>query len=315
MSISVSVPTSIAAPQHALRPTFFGTLKGELIKISRQRTIWIMSILVVGLMCAPYLLYLARPGLRDEAKGDPLTIIYNLTQTSLSVTRIFGGFYLLILAALVIGLEYQHGTIRILLARGVGKLQLLGAKVLAMVLIALGIVVADLIVQVILTPAFLGITAGSLTGLSTLNAKFWSDSWLYLLSLLISMGVTLLLGVAATVVGRSLAFGVGVGLSWFAADNIGTLMLFVMSEFTHSDFWLKVSAYLLGPLLNLLPGLMVPSRTAGTGAAAVVKQATTVGIKPYVTVTETNALLVILAYAAVFAVTAIVLTWRRDVLE
>jgi ABC-2 type transport system permease protein len=319
MSVSVSTPTSLAAPQVAVRPTFLGTLKGELLKMSRQRTIWIMSILLVGLMCAPYALSLLRPSFHTQAKTDPLGEAYFLTQVSLIVVRAFGGFYLLILAALVVGLEYQHGTIRILLARGVGKLELLGAKVLAIALVALGIVVADIIVQAVLTPGFFLVATGSLRGLSTLNGKFWSDSWLYLLTVLMSMGVTLLLGVAATVVGRSLAFGVGVGLSWFAADNIGVIMLMLMSELTGNTWWLNVPAYFLGPLLNALPGLMVPARTVvvqgAHGTSTILKSASTAGFKPMVTVSETHALLAILAYAVIFAAIAVGLTWRRDVLE
>jgi ABC-type transport system involved in multi-copper enzyme maturation permease subunit len=319
MSIAVSTPKIIAVPQEKSRPTFLGTLHGELLKISRQRSIWIMSILLLGFMCVPYAVSLLRPSYHDVAKSDPLTQIYFLTQVSLIVVRAFGGFYLVILAALVVGLEYQQGTIRILLARGVGKLELLGAKVVAIALVALGIVVADLIVQAILTPGFMLVATGSLSGLSSVNSKFWSDSALYLLTVLISMGATLLLAVAATVVGRSLAFGVGVGLSWFAADNIGVIMTALMAELTHNAWWLNVPGYFLGPLLNLLPALMVPARTivvyGEKGMKTVAAPPKTAGFQPMVTVSETQTLLVILGYAVVFAVIAIALTWRRDVLE
>ena len=51
--------------------------------------------------------------------------------------RVFTSFFLLILTARVVGLEYQLGNIRVLLACGIGRLQLLFAKLLAVVVIAL----------------------------------------------------------------------------------------------------------------------------------------------------------------------------------
>ena len=319
MSTAISTTPILPEALHSDTPTFSGTVRGELLKISRQRSIWIMSVVLVGLMCVPYVVSLLRPGFHDIAKSDPLSQVYFLTEVSLIVVRVFGGFYLVILAALVIGLEYQYGTIRILLARGVSKLQLLGAKVLALALVALAIVCVNIVVQAILTPGFLFVSTGSLSGLSTINGKFWSDSALYLLTVLMSMGVTLLLGVAATVAGRSLAFGVGVGLSWFAADNFGVIILMLLAQLTGNTVWLNVPGYFLGPLLNHLPALMVPTRTVlvhgEKGVVSIVKAAMTSGFAPQVTVSETQSLLVILGYAVVFAAIAVGLTWRRDVLE
>jgi hypothetical protein len=80
-----------------------------------------------------------------------------------------------------------------------------------------------------------------------------------------------------------------------------------------------VPGYFLGPLLNHLPELMVPSRTllvhGEKGVTTIVVAAKTAGFAPQVTVSETQSLLVILGYSVVFAVVAVVLTWRRDVLE
>src|SRR2546429_1109115 len=71
-------------------------------------------------------------------------------QSGLAILRAFGGIFLIILTARVIGLEYQLGTIRILLARGVGRLQLLLVKLLTIVLVALLILVVGLLLNVAL---------------------------------------------------------------------------------------------------------------------------------------------------------------------
>lgn len=137
--------------------------------------------------------------------------------------------------------------------------------------------------------------------------------------MLISLGATLLLGVAASVVGRSLAFGLAVGLSWFAVDNLATIPLTLAYQITHADFWLNVSGFLLGPLLNRLPDYIAPAwhvTTQGAhGPVTVAQSVSGFGLKPLVTVDGTYALLVIGGYAVVFAATVVVFTRWRDVQE
>jgi ABC-type transport system involved in multi-copper enzyme maturation permease subunit len=301
------------------RPSFLGSLAGELFKIGHLLATWVMAVLLAGFIAAPYLLFAARPGYAAEVRDDPLSFMYFASEVDLSVLRIFGGIALIVLTAMVIGLEYQHGTIRVLLGRGVYRLQLLGAKMLALVGAALAILAAGIALDALLTGAFLLAETGNLSALQSLTPRFWADIRLYLLSVVISMGVTLLLAAAVTVVGRSLAVGLGVGLSWFAADNIGAAMLALVAAFTHSDFWVQVTGYFLGPILNVLPALIVPAHIitvhGAKGITTIAKPAATVGIQPLATIDGRHALAVIGIYALIFAVVAAVLTWRRDVLE
>ncbi|HEY7835128.1 MAG TPA: hypothetical protein VIG30_16245, partial [Ktedonobacterales bacterium] len=151
---------------------------------------------------------------------------------------------------------------------------------------------------------------------SAITSKFWTDAGWYILTVAISMGATLLLGVAANVVGRSLAFGLGVGLIWFPADNIGTIIMSLIAQFTNNPFWNNITGFFLGPTLNVLPALIVPARViTGPLGQTASKPASTLGIPPLVSVTSTQAILVIVGYCVVFAAIAIYLTWRRDVLE
>ena len=90
-------------------------------------------------------------------------------------------------------------------------------------------------------------------------------------------------------------------------DNIGAPVMNVLAQITHSDFWLNITAYFLGPLLNRLPGMLLPAE-ARSGFEAF-------GSEPLVAVSGSQALWVIGAYSFVFVVVALVSTWKRDVKE
>jgi ABC-2 type transport system permease protein len=319
MSASLTVDAGARVAAHETRPSFLGLLGGELFKVSRLRTIWVLTLLLVGIIAAPYLFYLATPGVKNGLLSAPLRTLLVATQRDLAVLRVFSGIYLLIVTAYVVGLEYQQGTIRIILARGVGRLQLLGAKVLALVAIALGVLVGGILLNAVLMCGLLLALVGNLNALQSVTPEFWTDTWLYVLTVAISMGVTLLLSLAASVIGRTLASGLGIGLSWFPADNIGAVMMTLVYRFTNNDFWLKITGYFLGPNLNAMPALVIPARVVTVqtpgGIEHVSQQAATVGFQPYTSIDGTHTLMVALVYALIFAAVAVVLTWRRDVLE
>ena len=56
--------------------------------------------------------------------------------------KVFGGALLIVVTARLIGMEYSGGTIRVLLSRGVGRLQLSLGKLTAVTLVALALSVA-----------------------------------------------------------------------------------------------------------------------------------------------------------------------------
>jgi hypothetical protein len=117
---------------------------------------------------------------------------------------------------------------------------------------------------------------------------------------MLSMGACFLLAAAAAVAGRSTAFAAGVAMAFFPADN--TVALF--SQLLHSDVLTRISEYLLGPNLTALPNrLMGDSRIAGTVAG-----------RP-LAVDSPHILLVVGLWCAGFLALAVVLTWRRDVLD
>jgi ABC-2 type transport system permease protein len=318
MSAASTVATPVVA-QRAIRTSFVGLLRGELRKIAHLRITWVTLGVITLAILGAQLLLITGPNNSADMRNHPLSSFANVLVGDVALVRILSGVFMLILAAHVVGLEYQHGTIRVLLARGVGRLHLLGAKVAALALVGLAVMALELLIELIFA---WGVTLSLANGgqpWGALGAEFWADVRIFLFYLALNLVVTLLLSVAASVVGRSLAFGLAVGLSWFAVDNLLTIVLGVMARVTGSDFWLKLSGVLLGPLLNRLPDyITAPLHEVVQGVHGSVTQTVYTGgfgPQPLVTVPGGQALLIICLYGLLFAAVAIALTWRREILD
>jgi ABC-type transport system involved in multi-copper enzyme maturation permease subunit len=287
--------------------------------MAHMRIAWTLLGLYTLFVVGSQLILVGAPDTKDQLTHNTPNSFSNLVSGDLSILRVFSGIVALVLAAHVIGLEYQHGTIRILLARGAGRLQLLGAKMTALALVLLGLLGWGLVIELAFAWGLVVGLAGDAAPWRRLGDDYWVSVRYYLLCVLISLGVTLLLAVAATVVGRSLAFGLAVGLSWFAVDNLAQIPLTLGYQFTHSDLWLKVSGFLLGPLLNRLPDYIAPPWHATvqtpTGLVTVTSHFSGFGALPLTPVSSAQALLVIGTYAAVFAFVAVIGAWRRETRE
>ncbi|GCE13619.1 ABC transporter permease [Tengunoibacter tsumagoiensis] len=284
-------------------PSFLGIIRGEIFKVSRMWVFWIALVLLIGIACFPYIIIMSLSSQATALKNTPLHFFYNSAETNLFVLRVFIGFFLIMLTANVFGREYQAGTIRILLGRGIGRLQLFFAKLLAVVILALLVFVGMLILNVLLQFIQMLVLAGNTDGLSKLDGTFWNNIWMYLGTVLISMAITVLLTVATSAIGRSLSFGLSAALAFFPADNIGIVFMRLGFRLTHNDFWNNATAYFLGPNLNAMAASIAPQYFSNPASG------------PLVTVDGTHTLLVALGYAVVFAVVSIILTWKRDVKE
>lgn len=309
---TIVTPTSSAAIERigGDHPSFFGIVRGELLKISRMWLTWIMFVLLLGTMTLPYLITATSSDTKLRLEKIPMNFFYNEMQLNLAIFRVFAGFFVIILTSYVIGQEFQYGMIRILLARGLGRIQLLLGKLLAIVLVALALLVFALIIHSILITGEVALIAGNLNAFHVLNAAFWSNTWLYIETVLISLGVSILMAAAVSVVGRSLALGMSLALIWFPADNIGSEFMSIFYRLTKSKFWLDITGYLLGPNLNGMPKVLLP---ASSLPAQVGTQS--VGLEPLVQVDAAHTLWVALVYAVIFAVVALFMIWKRDVKE
>src|SRR5215831_11049864 len=289
-------------------PQFLGMLRGEIFKLVRQRFNWITTLGFAGAVSIYYLFLLGAPGIKINLLQDPYESLYHTMAREGAITRVFIGIVLMIATAMLIGFEYQHGTIRVLLSRGVDRVKLLLAKLLTLALFGLALLALAALLNVLWATLTQMLVVGNLDAYKALSGTFWANTWAYVLSILISMGATILLAAALTVFGRSVAFGLTLSFVWFAAENIGASVLVLVYNFTNNDFWLKITAYLVGLNLNILPTLMVAKHAGGSPVE-------TLGSAPRVQYDLTHALLTVLIYSVIFATTAIVLTWRRDVKE
>ncbi len=310
MATTITIPgmaSTAAQRPGAARVRFAGIVYGEWLKISRQWTTWVMLWLLAGAICLPYLVSLARSSLTTTIQTQPLQSLYFDVAAALFVLRVFSGLLLIVIIARLIGMEYSSGAIRVLLARGVGRTQLLAAKLLAAGGVALAILAGGLALNALLTVLIVGAETGSLRAFTAPNAGFWQDTAVYIGTVTISMAVTILMAAAVTVVTRSLAAGLSAALSWFAADNLGLIFFFVGAALTKGDLWLKATTLLLGPNLNAMPGAVLLPRTEAQEFSAI--------NAPLAPVDGAHTLLVAAIYALAFAVAAFLLTWRRDVQE
>lgn len=305
MNTSVTITGSGAASRPIIRASFSGILRSEFLKIARL--FWFMlTILTAGVLFS-FLIGANLRGVRGDLQHTPLHFLYYSLESNLVIFRILSGIFLLILTSFVIGREYQYGTIRVLLARGAGRVQLLLAKLAMLALIALALLVAFALLIMLLTGIQILITNGNLNALSAFTPAFWANAGIDLLTVMLSMGATILLSAAMNALGRSLTFGLSASLIWFPIDNFGAAFANVLVQLTHQDFWRNITAYFLGPLLNRLPDMLLPTE-AQTGYQSF-------GIEPQVSVSSSHALWVIAAYALVFVVLALIPTWKRDVKE
>jgi ABC-2 type transport system permease protein len=326
------VTPDLAAPTTGARasaayPTFLGVLRGELFKLSRQRLNWWMALGLLVLTLGPYIglpLYNGASNSNHQfiltsLQHPPQFFLWMLMGLTLDLQRAIIGIFLLIATARMVGLDFQQGTIRVLLARGVGRLHLLGAKLLAMAMVGLGLFACGIVLNLI--GAFIEVWAisGNLDAFKALTQAYWADAGIDVLTVLVSMGASILLATAVTIVTRSLSYGMAAAVGWFAVDSILVELLRVVYLLTNNDLWPKVTAYLLGAELNIMPTVVVPPiKLTDLYRGHVVSRFTPVqhiGTAPSVTYDGRHVLMVALVYGVIFAAAAIVPLWRRDVLE
>jgi ABC-2 type transport system permease protein len=200
------------------------------------------------------------------------------------------GALLLFAAARLVGTEYSAGTIRVVLARGVGRVRLLIAKLAALATFALAVTALFLVLAAAFVLVMIATQGGSPPHVvSILPGSEWHDVGIHVLTLLISAGVCVLIGAAGAAVGRSLPFAMIVAVGFFPLDNFMA---------GNRDY----NVYQLGPNLNVL------AETLGHMRESLLT-------RPAQPVDTTHSLIVIGAYCAVLLLAAFIPTWRRDVSE
>jgi ABC-type transport system involved in multi-copper enzyme maturation permease subunit len=251
----------------------------------RQRSNWTVPLVAVAVGG------LAFTAASDQAHG------LGHFQYAIDTYRAFAaatiGVVMLATSAGLVAQEYQQGTVRVVLARGVGRLQLLVAKLAAVAVVAVPAVAALAVVGVVEVTIRLHDQAAAVA---------WPDVRAAALTVALSAVVCGLLGAAAGAVGRSMTFAMAVAIGFFPIDNGLGYVLPLLNNATQERVWADLSTYLLGPTLNHLPSVLM-GRPAGEL------------VPPELPVDTAHSLLVIAAYLVVFIAAGAVVTWRRDTLE
>jgi ABC-type transport system involved in multi-copper enzyme maturation permease subunit len=299
-------------------------LRSELQKFGWRRAVW-CTLLGVGLLMVAFetLNYVGRiyslttiVGLSAPNQPPPPlpsaeAISYVVMTTFLAAVRQFSGLVIAILTVMLISAEYQFGTIRIVLGRGMSRIRLLLAKLSALLIVGLTafvIIFALNLADLTLVAGLMG-RSGAVFG--HVPSYFWSDAGAYLLTILYNLVVTMLFAAFMTVISRSLAIGLVAALVYFMVESIVSAILQSVGQATGNKIWLDAPNYFLGTNLSYLATTVLPrhgvlnepgllARGGGSSAA------------PF---DATHAIVVTLLYSAVFLGVSLYLTRKRDVLQ
>src|SRR5487761_1101733 len=119
----------------ARRPRFFGMVKGETLKVSRQLSFWLMLAGSFVLLAIITLAISSASNIQDQLKTDPTGFAYSARDVFGTIFQIGSGIFLLIVGARLFAMEYSSGTIRIIYARGTSRLGLMLAKMITLAVI------------------------------------------------------------------------------------------------------------------------------------------------------------------------------------
>ncbi len=228
----------------------------------------------------------------------PLRLPNSLT-VSVSVINYVGLIILIILAATIVGGEYSVGTIRLLLTRGPTRTQYFLAKISA-ILIS--------IIAVLLMLAIVGIITGALLNLITgiaISTSFLTGTWilhavLFLLVATLGLFVYTMLALCLCTLGRATAAGLaGALVWWFLEGVIGGILTLIgtLNKGTLADIMKAIPDYFIGNNITALLDNQSQYLAGSQGSA----------------ISNVHALLVLAAYLIVFIGGAWWVHHRRDV--
>lgn len=221
-------------------------IAGELYKIRRRKmskvlgTIAVMTVILASIFISYF--PTSKPSLQ------------NAFFTSITVTNFIGTLLLIILAGTIVGGDYSHGCIRILLSRGPSRLQFLLAKLGAM-LICVFIMLIALLTIGIVTWLLINLLEAHTIALNALTGTQILHTLLYVLTTALSLFTYCVLAISISNWGKATAAGVtSVLIWWFLEGGFITLFSLVGSKFNNAfgSFLQAIPDYLIGNNLSTL---------------------------------------------------------------
>ena len=265
----------------------------EALKLYKRPATWVLLIVALALSqvfnyLVPYAGYLTAETDRAAEQILASTMPENLIANSIAGFPLFAGALALTLGAISVGSEYGWGTLKTMLIQRPSRMSVYTAGLSALAVAVLAIVLSifafgALTSYAIATSQSEPIAWPSLAGL----ARGVASGWLILM-------VWCLLGVMLAFVFRGMALPIGLGVVWIlGVENLIVNVAAALLDFAET-------------LQKVLPGVNAGSLVSALGGAA-----GTPGVNSLVD--GTQATLVLIAYALVFAVVAGLALQKRDV--
>lgn len=194
----------------------------ELRKLFKRPMTWTLYALIVALLGANVILGYIITSVQGklDAAEEFLAFPHPIPQ-SLEFMSVFGIIFMAVLGAGVVGSEYGWGTMRVLVASGVPRGRLYGAKIVAGAITALGWMFAGLVVSML---ASIGVTA---IAPFTVEMSMFDAAWFGTVALMIArtglvIVVLTIAALSAAMISRSLAAGIAVPVVWTVGEQIAS---------------------------------------------------------------------------------------------
>jgi ABC-2 type transport system permease protein len=272
-----------------------GSLWAELLVLRKRASTWILvgiwaMLALVFAYVVPYATYLNRSS--PDSLRDALP--ENLVGTLMGGFPFFGGVIALMLGVLAFGSEYGWGTLKTLFTQRPGRLHVFGAKLLALALTLAGFVLVVFALGAIASYA-IAVREGADVSWPSLSLllRGLGAGWL-ILAVWAALGVVL----AVLFRGTALAVGVGILYALVVEGLLSALATQVSLLDPLVEFFVRASGY------SLVVGLGASAEDAGDRGPGSFSG-------PFVG--GEQALLVLVAYLAVFVLVAGWRLRRRDV--
>ena len=195
-----------------------------------------LAILVIGyvlIVGVEYLVY--RVSSPEVAAQFSPTLSFPLAMGSAqSYLGFLGPILLCVLAGAVLGSEYTYGTQRQQLGRGLSRVQVLTAQIVAMAVIALFTAVFMFILSTLV-----GITLGPVTGtpIKALTMTQWEGILFYWLAAAVHLFIYMLIAMFMATLGKSVIAGIAFSLGIIVVEGIlSTVFNFLALAFRNSQF-------------------------------------------------------------------------------
>ncbi len=252
MSSNIVMSASNAKTQ----PSFKSILNSEFFKLLHNRTVTIFAAIIFGIFAINIFFSIAF-FTNVSAIASDLTGLNLVVSQALQTNMNWIGIMMIFITVMAIGQDYQNGTIRVILARGSGRMRVLAAKYTA----ALLYVFFVLVIQYILTSIIM-IYPISLSGQNFFGSQpshFFQEIALFFLVTIVSVIATGLMAAAITTIGRSLTFGFAISLLWFPVESILKVMvlLFGVASFKNPETAYNLTNNFLGSALSNLGSAVI----------------------------------------------------------